>query len=815
MNNTLFHSRLAKGSVRTAKWLALAIFCISFIIWSISPFVIRHYLTAFLTPYDISLDGRSHLRYNPLLSSLRIDDLQFKQSDITVLSLDHAELELHLHRFLWNSLYIRTLKLDGLYIDMQSHGNELVVAGIPIPQDSAVQNPEQEVTTEASPPLRIIAPLISLSDSRIHLNHNGIPHQLDLFDIKLKKINVENNKPSLNLEASLGLLQGKTEITAHIEPHSNALSLSSHISAQGMQLQPLHAYVKNEASYVQGELNLDIALDASIEGDTKSFNLHKTNIELIEFSTAASNTNLNLSKANVNLNDVGVILNPNNISATGQTEFSLSSLMVFDKHSTYLHLAALNLSPSNISLDGTSVNEVGFKTDKIVFSGITASQVKNANDIPPLAHVQRIEIRDIQLNTSVLDINEIEISALTSSPLINKKGEIETLAVLAASSPVKTEHKTESQAEEAQQKPRENATEGTEEKSETPIQFKLNKFFLSGRNAIHFKDESVSPSYERNITLDNVELNKLNSTSSELSPFLIKGRSNEYAHFDISGGVAAFTEKTNIEVSGSINEIALPAVSSYIKDALGFELKSGQLDTHIDVAVKESLLDGKVALHMRGIDMTAANDDAVGSMKDQGAIPLNVALGMLKDKQGNIKLDVPMGGSVDDPSFGVQSFLMLVAKKAALSQAKSYLMNTFVPYASVVSVAIAAGEFALKIRFEDLSYLPKATNIDPSHQTYVDEFINLLADKPKVQVKICGIATLADYDGEKSLRGNTTKETLDEQARLSLKAIAKARAENFKRYVTNTSRIDSSRLLLCSPEINFSENAQPRIKISL
>ncbi|MFT6268032.1 MAG: hypothetical protein ACJAVV_000837 [Alphaproteobacteria bacterium] len=48
-------------------------------------------------------------------------------------------------------------------------------------------------------------------------------------------------------------------------------------------------------------------------------------------------------------------------------------------------------------------------------------------------------------------------------------------------------------------------------------------------------------------------------------------------------------------------------------------------------------------------------------------MPLNIALGLLKDDSGNIDLDLLMRGNVAQPSFGVESFVTLIIKKAAMS----------------------------------------------------------------------------------------------------------------------------------------------------
>jgi hypothetical protein len=310
----------------------------------------------------------------------------------------------------------------------------------------------------------------------------------------------------------------------------------------------------------------------------------------------------------------------------------------------------------------------------------------------------------------------------------------------------------------------------------------------------------------------------LDSEQNNQSPFVLKARSNKYAKIDLQGYITPFTEKINFHVEGDLTELSLPAVSSYIRDSLGFELKSGHLDTKINITAKGSVLEGETLVVLRGLETSAAKNVDVGDIKQQTPIPLNLALSMLKDKRGNIKLKVPMSGSVDDPSFGAESFIILVTKKAAMLQARSYLLRSFVPYADVISIAISAGDMMLKVHFEDLVFQPAQVDIDKTQQVYIDQFIALMKEKPKAQVKVCGLAIPADITVAGSAIADNkplNSPGLSGAHESMLRSIAKQREENFKAYVVTKGEIASSRLLLCNPEVDLAEGALPRIKISI
>jgi hypothetical protein len=170
---------------------------------------------------------------------------------------------------------------------------------------------------------------------------------------------------------------------------------------------------------------------------------------------------------------------------------------------------------------------------------------------------------------------------------------------------------------------------------------------------------------------------------------------------------------------------------------------------------------------------------------------------------------VPLSGSTSDPKFGVNSVISLITQKAIWMATKDYLLTTFVPYANIVSAAMSVGEFALKLRFEDLPYKAKQVEVSEEQQAYLQAFIALMQDKEDTRVNICAVSIPADIDLK--VDGKVTDKNKIKQ----LKEIGEQREEVFKEYMIKEGNIASSRLLLCSPKIDSSKGAQPRIELAI
>ncbi|MFL0801979.1 MAG: DUF748 domain-containing protein [Agarilytica sp.] len=865
---------IRKGVLRGVKIVAVVVFVVIFLIWSLSPYVIRHYLAEALQEHDIQLDGGSSIRYNPLLSQVTVRDLNLVRGQKVVFHLGRADIELHLHRLLFSDIYINEFELSDLDLHIVMEESSINVAGFEIaPQNESGDEPlaldtaEQTLSAETDEepfPYSVVGSLLRLSNSSITVLYQQTPYQFNIDDLSIKTLEASINSQVLEVGLKGRALGGDISFASEISMSGDKGEITNHLAVSDIQLQQIQPIVRDQLAMLAGGLNVKIQSNILLDGKMITASLNDSTASVKQFSAelplggndksdAGANgsinkstskstdafLNLNVDEYSLNIEQFDVHVKDGGLDQlTGAFDTALEELALINgNEDKLLALERLALGPINLrsgaDIPSSSELSVGrLQVMKLLASHVHAvpsersekgenedreeSEAPSEEVLPPLLTISEAMIEAIRYQQEKLHIGDIAISDLRSHVFIAEDKSVSTLIVIPQGERTSAEaiEPAESERSEnlvvAQVEEKDPAAEVDSEEPPSPPVFKmaLGKLHLDGENHIIFKDESVTPHYNRDLKIDTLEISKVDSESNELSPFRFKGRSNDYAKIDLSGGVTPFSDKLNLKLKGDINEISLPAVSSYIRDSLGFELKSGQLDTALDVDIKNSDLGGSVKLNLRGVDMSAA-DDAMASMKDQGAIPLNVALGMLKDKRGNIKLSVPMSGSVNDPSFGVSSFLLLVTKKAVMSQAKSYLMNTFVPYASVVSVAISAGEFALKLRFEDLIYSAGHTELDEVQVTYAKQFIQLMKDKEKTQIKICGIATPEELGLPKG------EEIKDEKIRTQLKALAKQRGENFKRYVVKEGEIESSRMLLCNPEIDASKKAQPRITLSI
>ncbi len=340
------------------------------------------------------------------------------------------------------------------------------------------------------------------------------------------------------------------------------------------------------------------------------------------------------------------------------------------------------------------------------------------------------------------------------------------------------------------------------------IAFSLASINLQTKKPIVFIDNNLTPSLSRTLFIDTFKLGALNTQEGEKStPFNLIAYSNKYEKIALNGNIKPFAKIPEYQLDGQITEFSLPSISPYLKQAMQLELQSGQLNSNINFSLLGDKIKGNVDLLIKGLETTSADNNEIDLLKDNTMLPLNAALGMLKDGNGNLELSIPLSGSTHDPQFGVRSFISLIAEKAIMSATQSYLIKTFVPYANVVSVALSASDLLLKVRFEPLYYQLKQSKPDEKQHDYLQQLMALLNNKKSLHIKLCAISVPADI-------GLKSKTPLTKKQQKKLLDLGKKREQALKDYLVENYNIDSARLLFCAPKIDTEEQAKSRIEFS-
>jgi|GEM_PF-2812235 len=704
--------------------------------------------------------------------------------------------------------------VDGANIDLTSHidiSQALMKAGLELnaknvsPKSVLYLLPETiselalTSNVKLSAELAMKDKLITIKSQKLDLTAKGLVFNDGQNSLVSDKTSVafQNDGISINLQEQKldsGLLQALTVQLP--KPDLKVVVDGLKLLAPGIELETSLADLA-----FQGD-TFALAMHSDIEGENSTVNIdlqeNVLDIKADAFKFADKALAVDFDSTELAWKGARVSFDQSSQSILVQGEPALSLMgfnsVLLDGQQTLLNLGKFETEVKLFLQD----EDLQLSAPSVLFQELLFSEVDKNKGLPALVSLNSLSLSDLVLEGSSLSLRSVDIGGGELGVALDKKGALSTLVDFSALSAG-----DEGDTDDAKPQP----TVPSEDASqESPQKFAIESITLSEPLKISIDDSKKGYSFKKVFKLTKLDLKSIDSNKIEQkSDFVIQLKDEQFFVSDVSGWVKPFSEKLDMDVKGAVKEFPLYEVAPYLRDSLGFEVEAGQLDMDLAAAVKRDNMKGKAKLLMRGAKFKSsqkANDET--NLIGQTAIPLNVALNMLRDGDGNIKLKIPVSGKVDDPNFGLEYIVGLVLKKVALQQAKSHLMTTFVPYAKVVSIALSAGEQALKVRFQDLPYQPGQLELGEEHQEFLEQFNLLMVDKKGLQVRVCPIATAADMN-------LPLGSELSEEQYQSLLELAKQRGINFKSRVVETSGVDSSRILLCTAKVDSGKKALPRI----
>jgi hypothetical protein len=179
-----------------------------------------------------------------------------------------------------------------------------------------------------------------------------------------------------------------------------------------------------------------------------------------------------------------------------------------------------------------------------------------------------------------------------------------------------------------------------------------------------FADLSVKPHFATGIEDLHGTIKGLSSAAGSRATIDLRGDVNRTAPVDITGVANLLSAASYADVRMKFRGLELTRMTPYAVRFAGYEIASGTLDAHLHYKVQGSRLNADHRLVVRQLQLgkRVESPHAID-------LPLRLAVALLKDANGVIRIGLPVTGSLNDPKFSlgplIGKALLHVLKKAA------------------------------------------------------------------------------------------------------------------------------------------------------
>jgi uncharacterized protein involved in outer membrane biogenesis len=233
-----------------------------------------------------------------------------------------------------------------------------------------------------------------------------------------------------------------------------------------------------------------------------------------------------------------------------------------------------------------------------------------------------------------------------------------------------------------------------------------------------FTDLSVMPNFSSAILGLHGTVSGLSSDPRSRAQVELTGSVDRFAPVSIAGQVNVLSAATFTDLTMSFRNMELTTFNPYSGKYAGYSIEQGKLTTELHYHVENRALQATHHIVIDQLEFGPATDS-----KQAVPLPVKLAAALLKDRDGVITLDLPVNGSLDDPSFHVAPIVWNLLRglvEKMVTAPFSWLGSLF-----------GGGE-----QLQFVEFAPGSSTLADSETQKLDKLAQALVERPALRIDI-------------------------------------------------------------------------------
>jgi hypothetical protein len=237
---------------------------------------------------------------------------------------------------------------------------------------------------------------------------------------------------------------------------------------------------------------------------------------------------------------------------------------------------------------------------------------------------------------------------------------------------------------------------------------------------LRFADRSLSPEFVVDIASLAGQSRHISNIPGQRSELAFNGKVDRYAPVTIKGGTNLLVDDPVLDVAVAFTNLELTTFTPYSSTYAGYAIDKGQLSMKLNYKLEGRRLEGDNDITIKKLQLGE-------KIKSEQAkdLPLGLAIALLSDSSGVIKMNLKVKGNLDQPNFSLGNIFWDV-----LGNTLSKAITS--PFSLLASLTGGTKDL------DELPFLLGDPSLTPSQQTKLTKLALALKERPKLSMNIRG-----------------------------------------------------------------------------
>lgn len=271
---------------------------------------------------------------------------------------------------------------------------------------------------------------------------------------------------------------------------------------------------------------------------------------------------------------------------------------------------------------------------------------------------------------------------------------------------------------------------------------------------LNFTDRHLNREFSTTMVNLGGRVSGLTAEEGKAADVDLRGNLENQSPLRITGRINPLRGDLFLDLLIRFSDIELSPMTPYSGTYLGYTVDKGKLSLDLTYLIEQKRLkaENKVFMDQLTFGSAVESDKAT-------RLPVRLAVALLKDRKGEIRLDLPVAGRTDDPEFSVWGVVWQMLKNLLVKAATS-------PF-SLLQSMFAGGD-----DFSGVAFGPGTSSIGKAEEAKLRNLATALLDRPAIKLEVTGFV-----DRERDAEGYRSELLLKKMRTEKFLALVKEKRE--------------------------------------
>jgi hypothetical protein len=255
---------------------------------------------------------------------------------------------------------------------------------------------------------------------------------------------------------------------------------------------------------------------------------------------------------------------------------------------------------------------------------------------------------------------------------------------------------------------------------------------------IRFLDRTTKPAFSEDVSRLEISIAGLSNKRGQLAKLTMQSVIGGDSALELHGDIGPLGAPRFVDLTGELRSFPLPTVNPYAERAIAWVIRRGDLKYNVKFKLDDDRVTATNEVVIGHLHV-AKSPDRGDEVKQRIGLPLGLIVALIKDTHGEIRVNVPVSGSLNDPKFELGEAIWTAVKNVLVNVLKA-------PFRLIGGLFTGNDDKVQELKVEPVTFAAGSAALAPAMEEHLLRVGDFLRRTPFVNLGVQSLASAADIE---------------------------------------------------------------------